>query len=265
MNPDNSQPETDNNQPVFHLGKEALDGFQADPVQPQVPNAPQPEVPITPVASVEQPKRDTAKTGDELIRRPLIESYPKVADNDKEVLLADVRRFWLGRFSILFTGGFIILILLIAIFALPSLFHGIGLKGNNQAKGLLSLVLLFVIVLVALGTYVTYWVYSKSRMLITDANVIELKQKSLFAHEVSHLNMINVEDVNVSKRGILQTMLDFGTLTIETAGEEENFVFINTPTPDKYRKIVVNAHEEAIERIGQMGPAQRYEITKGEL
>ena len=73
--------------------------------------------------------------------------------------------------------------------------------------------------------------------------------------------MINVEDVAVVKRGVLQTFFNYGTMTIETAGEEKNFSFPNTPNPDFYRRIVIKAHEEAIERLGKMGSAGRVEAA----
>lgn len=60
-------------------------------------------------------------------------------------------------------------------------------------------------------------------------------------------------------------MLNYGMLTIQTAGEQDNFAFINTPNPDQYRRIVINAHERAIERIGQMGPGQRTVIADNKL
>ena len=73
--------------------------------------------------------------------------------------------------------------------------------------------------------------------------------------------MINVEDVTVVRHGILQTIFSYGNLSIETAGEKDNFSFAYTPSPDTYRRLVIKAHEEAIDRIGKLGSAQRVEIT----
>ncbi|CAN5421025.1 hypothetical protein BH10PAT3_BH10PAT3_0960 [soil metagenome] len=199
------------------------------------------------------------------VNKTLMECYPEVADDNKEQLLADVRRHWLGRFTILFTGAFVTLLLVMfAVFA-PSLLRSLGYSVTSGLIAVLSLVFLLVGALIAVGTFITLWVYNQSRMLITDQNVIELKQMSLFSHKVSHLNMINVEDVTVTKRGILQIIFDYGMMSIETAGEKENFAFPNTPNPDDYRRIVISCHEKAIERIGNMGSAQRVEITHNAL
>ena len=197
----------------------------------------------------------------EIPSKSLMECYPEVADDKNERLYADVRRHWLGRFMILGTGGGLTLIIMLFALSTPSLLKSLDYTVSSGANAIIALVFLFVAVLLAIGTFITLWVYNQSRMLITDQNVIEVRQISLFSHKVSHLNIINVEDVTVIKKGILQTLFDYGTMIIETAGEQENFSFPNTPTPDKYRRIVINNHEDAIERIGRMGSAQRIQIT----
>ena len=195
--------------------------------------------------------------------KPLMQAYPEVADDDDEQLVADVRRHWLGRFIIMLTGAVLIIIMLSFVIYLPSLIKDIHVSLTTQLKIFVTLGFVFVATLIAVGTFITLWIYNQSRMLITDQNVIEVRQLGLFSHKVSHLNMINVEDVSVTKKGILQTAFNYGTMTIETAGEEDNFAFPNTPDPDLYRKTVINCHERAIERIGRMGPGQRVKLTHG--
>jgi len=200
-----------------------------------------------------------------IVHRPLMECYPEMADDEHEQLLADVRRHWLGRFFIIFGGiGLAILVLVFAA-SIPWLLRTLGYGIPTETKGLIAMIFIALSALIVVATLIQLWVYNQSRMLITDQNVIEIKQMSLFSHKVSHLNMLNVEDVSVVKKGILPTVFDYGTMTIETAGEAENFVFVSTPTPDKYRRMVINAHEVAINRIGQMGAGQRVEVAHNGL
>ena len=198
-----------------------------------------------------------------IVNRPLMECYPEIADDEREQLLADVRRHWLGRFFIIFGGTFLAVFMLAFAALLPHFTKALDYNLASSAKAGIALVFVIVAAFIMLGMFISLWVYNQSRMLITDQNVIEVRQMSLFTRKISHLNMLNVEDVTVIKKGILQTFFDYGTMTTETAGEEENFIFVNTPTPDKYRRMVINAHEDAIERIGRMGSAQRVEISKG--
>ena len=279
MSDNNQQDNGQKSRPALNLGKEALDGSDvtADPntgqnnqsladeflnSAPAAEKEPDPETKPTDKTKVPEPIRLGSI---DVINKPLMECYPKVADNEREQLIADVRRHWLGRFTILFTGGILTALLVGFGLSISFLTRGIDVTLTSQIKAAISLVFVLVGIMISIGTFITFWIYNQSHMLITDQNVIELRQMGIFSRKVSHLNMINIEDVSVTKRGILPTMFNFGVLTIETAGEEENFVFLSTPKPDDYRRIVINCHERAIERIGQMGPGQRVEIAKGEL
>jgi membrane protein YdbS with pleckstrin-like domain len=197
------------------------------------------------------------------INKPMKECYPEIADDEDEQLLADVRRYWLGRLGIILTGAVLVGLLIGFAASLPYLTKSININYTTQFKAVVSLLFLITGLLIVAGTLVTIWIYNQSRMLITNENVVEIRQMSLFSRKVAHLNMINVEDVSVVRKGILQTLFNYGTMTIETAGEQQNFVFLNTPTPDEYRKIVINAHEQSIERIGKLGSLQRVELTHG--
>ena len=198
-------------------------------------------------------------------QRALIDAYPDVADDPDEKLVSVVRKHWIGLLGIYITAGIVMLVLLGLGVALPSLTKAGGVNVPANVMGLLVLFLLLIVFFVVVGTAVAAWVYNQSRILITNENVIEIKQSSLFSRKVSHLNMINVEDVSVVKNGILQTFLDYGTLNIQTAGEMENFNFVNTPHPNEYRRYIIEAHEAAIENVGQMGAVQRVEISHNNL
>ena len=92
--------DSERKKPEFHLGKEALEGF--DPaVKPDVNTA----------------GSETEQAGSDYKLHPIINktlkaSYPEVADDDEEELLADVRRHWLGRYSIIVTGGFVVIVMI---------------------------------------------------------------------------------------------------------------------------------------------------------
>lgn len=234
--------------PQFRLGQEAVESAIASSSQKQ--------------------KSFLEQVGVEIpgaVDKPMAECYPDIAEDSKERLVADVRRHWLGRLVIIITGAFLILFMLGFVLFLPSLTKGMDLNTNGQVKVLVSLVFIVIAALIGVGTIITLWIYNQNRMLITDENVVEVRQIGIFSHRVSHLNMINVEDVTVIKKGILQTLFDYGTMIIETAGEVENFAFPNTPNPDLYRRVVINLHEKTIEHIGKMGSAQRVEITNNNL
>lgn len=55
--------------------------------------------------------------------------------------------------------------------------------------------------------------------------------------------MSNVEDVNVEQRGIAAHLFNYGTLTVQTAGEEDNFVFSQCPNANIHAEQILEARQ----------------------
>jgi len=89
-------------------------------------------------------------------------------------------------------------------------------------------------------------VYRGCRLLITDRNLVMITQRSLFNRKISRLSMSNVEDVNVEQRGVLPSILNYGILTIQTAGEIDNFIFKFCPQPNDYAQKILEARERYV-------------------
>ncbi|HVX58581.1 MAG TPA: PH domain-containing protein [Candidatus Saccharimonadales bacterium] len=86
----------------------------------------------------------------------------------------------------------------------------------------------FLVIILLVSSYV----YRASRIIITDQSLVAVVQQAIFSRKISRLSMSNVEDVTAEQRGILPSMLNFGTLTIQTAGQEDNFIFPFCPRPN---------------------------------
>lgn len=106
-------------------------------------------------------------------------------------------------------------------------------------------------VIVAIATFL----YRQNRIIITDRNVTQILQFGLFARKVSQLNIANVEDVTALQAGFVQTMLNFGTLTIETAGEQANFAFPYCPNCGEVAKIILDSRERMLGQMDETGEA----------
>jgi uncharacterized membrane protein YdbT with pleckstrin-like domain len=162
----------------------------------------------------------------------------KVEDiNHDEVKVADIRRHFFGLFlryieTILAIG----LSLGLIIYLTPSVFG--ESSAAQSAVVLLSLVVIF---LGAIFLVFVTKIYNANRLIITDIHITQVLQVGLFNKKVSELTMENVEDVTAEKHGIFSTIFDYGTLKVETAGEQNNFVFIYCPNPNAYAKALQDA------------------------
>ncbi|NBU33029.1 hypothetical protein EB118_04540 [bacterium] len=103
---------------------------------------------------------------------------------------------------------------------------------------------LVVLVFAATIVIVSTIIYRQSHLIITDKNITQVLQSGLFKRKISQLTMANVEDVTSEQNGIFQSIFDYGTLKIETAGEQANFHFSYCPKPSYYAKIILEAREK---------------------
>ena len=165
-----------------------------------------------------------------------------------ERLVTVVRKHPIGIFGIyleMFVGVVaVIALLLLTIFNFFS-------DGSKSSKGLIAAGAIFVVGLLIFFLLVANYVYKKSRIIVTDRSVVQVLQKAPFNRKISRLSMSNVEDVNVEQKGILPSLFNYGTLTIQTAGQEDNFVFGMCPNPDYYASEVLEARQAYVRQFGE--------------
>ncbi len=170
--------------------------------------------------------------------------------NNDEVKVADVRRHPIGLFFIYLQtlGGLGIAFLLI--FLLSGTLT--DLIGGNSAGSVSAIIafMLLVSVLVFLFLILAARIYQGNQLIITDSNITQVAQAGLFNRKVSELSMNNVEDVTAEQHGILPTLFNYGTIKIETAGEQNNFVFLFCPNPNAYAKAILDARQAFVEKYG---------------
>lgn len=99
--------------------------------------------------------------------------------------------------------------------------------------------------LVLLFTYIPVWMKMQDRLVLTNESVLQILQTSLFSDKVSQLSLQHVADVTV-RAGFWGNMLGFGTLTIETPGEQANYQFSYLPDANTAAREISEAHENFI-------------------
>jgi len=171
-------------------------------------------------------------------RKPVFNPMGRVEDiNSDEVKVADIRRHFFGLFLIyLQVVVALILSLGLIIFLLPDV---IGSSAALNAG--LSLVSLVMITLALIFMALATKIYNANQLIITDIHITQVLQVGLFNRKVSELTMENVEDVTSEQGGIFPTIFNYGTLKVETAGEQNNFIFKYCPNPNAYAKALQDA------------------------
>ncbi|MDP3971157.1 MAG: PH domain-containing protein [bacterium] len=79
--------------------------------------------------------------------------------------------------------------------------------------------------------------------ILTDQRIINIEQQGLFDRVISELNIQKVQDVTSEIRGQAQTFLDYGDVFVQTAGEQQRFVFQNVPHPEEVARLVIKTND----------------------
>lgn len=169
-----------------------------------------------------------------------------------EVLLLQALRHPVGV-AVIVAVALIAIIVLTAGYAFllsdDSMLGSVGLNAANIGAlgGLLVVILFSLIVGISILAAI---VYKKSRLILTNQKVVLIKYDSIISRKVSQLNIGEVEDVNVSQPTIFDRIFKTGTVTIETAGEQNNYVLSQVEKPYEFAQKTIQMHEGSIAEYG---------------
>jgi uncharacterized membrane protein YdbT with pleckstrin-like domain len=140
--------------------------------------------------------------------------------------------------------------LVIALGLICFLVSGVGTQNSTKVYEIVSFFAVMAIGLTALILVAITYVYHQNKLVITDKNLTEVSQYSLFGRRTTQLALANVEDVTADQNGVLAHIFGFGILKVETAGEHPNFNFTYCPRPTYYAKEILEAREKFIVHPG---------------
>lgn len=173
--------------------------------------------------------------------------------DDKEELIWEIRKHPFGLWLIYISGAtiaaIIFSVLVMGPLAFTSDFMGLGIELGSLRP--IIILLGFILTVFALvGTAIGAYLYQANVVLVTSDKIAQLLYKSLFNRKISQLSIGDVQDVTVQQKGILAHFFNYGTLIVETAGEQNNYHFTFTPKPYETAKAIVGSHEENLKTYG---------------
>lgn len=90
-----------------------------------------------------------------------------------------------------------------------------------------------------------YWVDNElDFFIVTNERVIGIEQLSFLNRTVRECSLDQVQEVNGEARGLIQNLLNFGTVTIRTASETSEFNMMLAPDPIEHARIILNIIQE---------------------
>lgn len=165
--------------------------------------------------------------------------YPHLNLSEGEVVILDIKRHPIGLAIPLLGGGMVLAVFLVALILYPADAELSGLP----SYGLFALIAGLCMLLAGIGTFIAVWVYLQNQFYMTNESVIQEIQHSLFSRHEQTVSLGSIEDASFRQTGILQTMLNYGTIRLSTEGEETTYRFAYVANPRDQVAVLNNGVE----------------------
>ncbi len=177
----------------------------------------------------------------------LVDKLQLEADED---ILKQTRRHWFVLFTQLFgliLGALAPLALLVFLPAFTNGFFTIDLS-NYGAE--ITFAYLLWLLFIWIGIFTIWTNYYLDLFVLTDRRVILLNQKGFFRRNVASFRLERLQDMNVEIHGVIATLLDYGTLHVETAGHgDEEFRATGIPRPRDLKSLILRASDQRLQEM----------------
>lgn len=161
--------------------------------------------------------------------------------NENEQVLLVLHRHWFVLARELASIVFFALFGIAMFFAKDSLYTFVTqLILDSLVWFLFSLYILVVLLL----TFAVWINYRLDVWVITTRRIIDVEQRGLFNREISEFLLERVQDVTSEIPSMIATFLDFGTMTIHTAGEK-NFLVRDIPRIEDAKRLILEYSQKA--------------------
>ena len=97
---------------------------------------------------------------------------------------------------------------------------------------------------VLLFFYFSFIDYYLDVSIVTSERIVDITQDGLFSRTISELKIGEIQDVTSSVVGIFPTILKYGDVEVQTAGERMRFLFDDVSDPDGVRDLIIKVAQE---------------------
>jgi hypothetical protein len=96
-----------------------------------------------------------------------------------------------------------------------------------------------------IGTFiiVTFFKWFFNVNIITTERIVDIDFDKIFYHNVAETQLERVEDVSHRPGGVWASFFDFGTVYVQTAGEQREFEFKDVPRPRDIQDTILDLLE----------------------
>lgn len=175
-------------------------------------------------------------------------------DQNEQIFL-EVRKHPIGLIMTYIIGTFATTVVfgLLVLLPLSYDFSTVGVEAGFSGESMRAILIavgLFMTLFSVIITAVAAFIYSQNVLIVTSEKIAQQLYLSLFSKKISQLSIADVQDSTVTQNGIFPHLFNYGTVIIETAGEQRNYNFTFAPSPYDVSKALTGAHEADVAKHG---------------
>ena len=157
--------------------------------------------------------------------------------NENEHIVLVLHRHW---FVLARELAVVALLLFVGFIAYTGKYTFYAFLKEEVLNPLLLLVLSLYALLILLLAFAIWINYRLDVLIITSLRLVDIEQRGLFNREVSEFLIEKVQDVTIEVPTIIATLLDFGTISIHTAGEKSFHVY-EVPRAEEVKRLILQS------------------------
>ena len=150
-----------------------------------------------------------------------VRDFPELKLEDDEYVEFSVTRSRTYLFMMFLGIGAGFIVVLIAFLTIILGQGSLDMMGKNFL--LVLLMIIFMAALIMAGF--TFLVYRGNKMFITNKRTMQFIMTTPVSSSINIIDLGSVEDVSFRQDGIIEKMLNFGTLRLSTVGDETTYTF----------------------------------------
>jgi len=114
-----------------------------------------------------------------------------------------------------------------------------------------SIVVTVALLVGGLFTLYRWYIWNNGVFIVTSQRVIKVDQRGLFSRLISEAEIDRIQEISSDIAGPIQTMLNFGTVKIQTASTTGQVDLRNVPHPYDIQQEIVRIQRQQVEQPGR--------------
>jgi hypothetical protein len=170
-------------------------------------------------------------------------AFPDCDISEGEYIISSINRHPVGLLFPFVLGVFLIALASALFFNYDLIAPVLNIPKNSVDSTAFILPFLSFVMLIIVGMYVMYYVYTNNKLYLTNESVIQEVQTSVLSKKEQVVVLIDIEDVSYTQSGVIEKMFNVGSIRLSTEGEGTVYYFKFVPNPRE----VISMLKDAVE------------------